>query len=68
MPIKPEPLTYRCAQCGWSTIIRPRSDALMPGDCPMACPECGHQPLQAQPALHARWPRWPWFRRRPGET
>ena len=46
MPVKPPPITYRCAQCGWTKTVRPRSDALGPGDFFDSCPKCGSDDIQ----------------------
>ena len=50
MPIRPHPTTYHCPACGWSKTTAPRSDVLMPGDMPTACPQCQHTPLDHQRA------------------
>mgnify|MGYP001809859336 CR=1 FL=1 len=50
MPIRPLATLYTCPACGWSKTIKPRSDALMPGDMPSDCPVCGHVPLEHRPA------------------
>ena len=46
MPIPPSPMRYRCVQCGWSTITRPKSDCLLPGDIIHRCPQCGSKNLK----------------------
>jgi hypothetical protein len=39
-------MTYRCPACGWSKTVRPRSDALMPGDYFDRRPNCSHAELE----------------------
>ncbi len=48
MPIRPNPVLFRCPQCGWSTVWHPSSDFLdsLP---PSACPRCGNRNLEHQP-------------------
>ena len=41
---------YHCPACHWSKTVTPLSDALGPGDFYRACPQCGHEPLDVQPA------------------
>ncbi|ADC64175.1 conserved hypothetical protein (plasmid) [Allochromatium vinosum DSM 180] len=48
MPIRPQPRTYRCPQCGWSTTVHPKSDALKPSEYFSECPSCGHQDLHTE--------------------
>ena len=48
MPIPPSPMRYRCVQCGWSTITRPKSDCLLPGDIIHRCPQCGSAKIQSE--------------------
>ncbi len=48
MPIPPSPMRYRCVQCGWSTITRPKSDCLLPGDIIHRCPQCGRAQIQSE--------------------
>ena len=48
MPIPPSPMRYRCVQCGWSTITRPKSDCLLPGDIIHRCPQCGSAQIQSE--------------------
>jgi len=45
MPIKPQKpfLKIICQSCGWNTIIRQRSDALLSPD---TCPACGSASLK----------------------
>lgn len=43
-------MTYRCPVCGWSKTVRPRSDALMPGDYFDRCPNCSHAELELHKA------------------
>jgi transcription elongation factor Elf1 len=50
MPIRPQPRTYTCPQCGWSKIVAPRSDALGPGEYFSRCPVCGNGSLLTRPA------------------
>jgi|GEM_PF-2692724 len=48
MPIPPSPIRYRCVQCGWSTITRPKSDCLLPGDIIHRCPQCESAKIQSE--------------------
>ncbi len=38
--IKPQPFKYQCPQCGYSKIVKPKSDALNPVDWINSCPKC----------------------------
>lgn len=46
MPVLPRSTVYVCPACGWSAVVRPHSDALMPGEMFERCPRCDHAPLQ----------------------
>lgn len=45
MPIPPPPINVSCPACGWETVIVPKSDAIVLGDLPRCCKQCGHEPL-----------------------
>ena len=50
MPIQPPPLRVSCPRCGWSTEIRPQSDALREQDLPPTqCPRCGAEKMDVEP-------------------
>jgi predicted RNA-binding Zn-ribbon protein involved in translation (DUF1610 family) len=51
MPIPPRQpfLTITCPSCGWNTVIRQRSDALI---VPSVCPVCGHENLTRSLSSH----------------
>jgi ribosomal protein S27E len=51
MPIKPRTpfLKIVCQSCGWKSIIRQQSDALI---CPSICPSCGSESLERSFAGH----------------
>jgi len=38
--IAPEPFKYKCQQCGYSKVIKPKSDVLNPIDMINICPKC----------------------------
>ncbi len=38
--IQPQPFKYKCKDCGYSKIIKPKSDALNPMDFINICPKC----------------------------
>jgi len=38
--IKPQPFKYKCLHCGYSKIIKPKSDVLNPLDFINECPKC----------------------------
>jgi predicted RNA-binding Zn-ribbon protein involved in translation (DUF1610 family) len=49
MAWKPEPVTYECRTCGWSTTVAPESDVLHEGyDHFTSCPKCGNKDLVSQ--------------------
>jgi len=40
MPIAPNPFKFKCSNCGYSKVVRPKSDALSPMDFLNICPKC----------------------------
>ncbi len=38
--IAPQPFKYKCPQCGYSKVIKPKSDAINPMDINNICPKC----------------------------
>jgi len=38
--IKPQPLKFVCSKCGYSKIVKPKSDALNLMDFLNTCPKC----------------------------
>ncbi|MEA1953977.1 MAG: hypothetical protein U9O24_06260 [Campylobacterota bacterium] len=38
--IQPEPFKFVCPKCGYSEIVRPKSDALTPMEFMRSCPKC----------------------------
>lgn len=38
--IQPQPFKYACPKCGYSKIIKPKSDVLNPMDMMSICPKC----------------------------
>ena len=38
--IKPKPFKYKCPQCGYSKIVRPKSDVIEPMNMMGICPKC----------------------------
>ena len=38
--IAPKPFKFKCPQCGYSKIVRPKSDVLNPTDWNSICPKC----------------------------
>jgi len=36
---RPEPFKYQCPKCGYTKIVKPTSDILMPEE--NICPKCG---------------------------
>ena len=38
--IAPRPFKYKCPKCGYSKIVKPKSDALNPLDYISECPKC----------------------------
>lgn len=49
MPIRPQPCTYHCKQCGWKKTVAPQSDALLPGEFFSACPMCANASIERKP-------------------
>ena len=43
MPIAPKPFKYKCPQCGYSKVVKPKSDALNPMEMLSICPKCKSQ-------------------------
>lgn len=47
MPVRPQPMTYTCLDCGWSKYVWPQSDCLLEGyDSFRVCPKCGSNHIQ----------------------
>lgn len=40
MPIPPKPFKYVCSKCGFSKIVKPKSDVLNPIEMMNDCPKC----------------------------
>ena len=38
--IAPQPFKYKCPQCGYSKVVKPKSDALSPMEMLSICPKC----------------------------
>ncbi len=38
--IKPPPFKYKCPKCGYSKIVRPKSDVINPMEWMSRCPKC----------------------------
>lgn len=38
--IQPRPFKFVCPQCGYSKVVKPKSDALSPLDMMNICPKC----------------------------
>jgi len=41
--IAPKPFKFKCKQCGYSKIVKPKSDVLNPLDFISTCPKCNNQ-------------------------
>ena len=41
--IVPKPFKLKCNQCGYSKIVKPKSDVLNPLDFISTCPKCNNQ-------------------------
>ena len=50
MPIRPQPFSFKCGDCGWKKIVAPKSDCLGPGDWFSKCPKCGSQEMKIRRA------------------
>lgn len=48
MPVRPQPVRFRCSKCGWSHVWAPPSDVVIERP-PVACRKCGG-PLTKSPA------------------
>lgn len=44
--LKPMPIAYRCASCGWRKTVVPSSNPLQPEPRFNVCPRCGHDELE----------------------
>ena len=40
MPVTPRPFKYKCPKCGYSKIVRPKSDVINPIEWDNTCPKC----------------------------
>ena len=40
MPIAPKPFKYKCPNCGYSKIVKPKSDVINPIEWNNICPKC----------------------------
>ena len=49
MPLPPTTVRYQCSACPWTNPVALRGNAVLPGQFFMACPQCGHKPLQTDP-------------------
>jgi len=38
--IAPQSFKYKCPQCGYSKVVKPKSDAINPMDINNICPKC----------------------------
>ncbi len=38
--IQPKPFKWVCSKCGYSKVVKPKSDALNPVDMMSTCPKC----------------------------
>ncbi len=38
--IQPKPFKYICPKCGYSKVVKPKSDVLNPMDMMSICPKC----------------------------
>jgi endogenous inhibitor of DNA gyrase (YacG/DUF329 family) len=43
MPIAPTSFKYKCPKCGYSKIVKPKSDAINPIEWNNICPKCKTQ-------------------------
>ena len=39
--IAPEPFMYECTRCGYTKVVKPKSDVINPLDFSSVCPKCG---------------------------
>ena len=51
MPIKPKPYKLECPKCGYSKIVKPKSDALSPVDSIGICPKCNISMKKAEMSI-----------------
>lgn len=38
--IAPQPFKFKCPQCGYSKVVKPKSDVINPMDLMNICPKC----------------------------
>jgi Zn finger protein HypA/HybF involved in hydrogenase expression len=38
--VKPQPFKFKCSQCGYSKVVKPKSDVINPIDMNNICPKC----------------------------
>lgn len=38
--IAPQPFKHKCKQCGYSKVVKPKSDVINPMDLMNICPKC----------------------------
>jgi len=48
MPISPEPFKYVCPKCGYSKIVRFKSDIINPLDLNSICPRCNSKMVKKE--------------------
>ena len=41
--IPPKPFKYKCNECGYSKLVKPKSDAIDPRDFIKTCPKCKNE-------------------------
>lgn len=41
--IQPKPFKYLCPKCGYSKVVKPKSDVLNPMEMISNCPKCGEK-------------------------
>ena len=41
--LSPKPFKYKCKECGYSKIVKPKSDALNLADFNSTCPKCKNE-------------------------
>jgi predicted RNA-binding Zn-ribbon protein involved in translation (DUF1610 family) len=41
--IAPQPYKYKCSQCGFTKVIKPKCDVMNPTNLLSKCPKCGEK-------------------------
>lgn len=46
--VQPKPFKFVCSKCGYSKVVKPKSDVLSPIDMSNICPKCQNKMKQTE--------------------